>query len=437
MSPAAIVRAAILTVVVLPGLLTEACRRPVSGPARPGSGLPVRVEPKLIGQLGSEHIGNAVFRRGREGPRIAASGNRILEFQVQAPAPVREVVRPTAARYANGACVLDVNDDGFDAMVVGRAAPPDATDLIWFEELPGRVEWETHLIARVRSREGDSEKGFHDLAPFETRGTGGRLSGVVVLAGRRRLSWYERPADPTRTWGEHPIADLGLHGAAGAQSGLVLGDLAGNGRQDIACGNFWIECPLDPAAEAWPVHRYSDWDKRMTPEYPGQAAWVRDVQFGGMNQLDLGDLDCDGVLEIVAADAEIPEARLSVFRRDPGRPGGQWLETVVDTGLYCPHSLVVADADADGRPDILAGEMTAGGWRFPRTPAPRLLLYLNQGKTGFRKHLLHEGWGTHLMRPAPGLLSRGVFVFAADEIQDWYPDMDTRLVGWAIGPAGP
>lgn len=121
---------------------------------------------------------------------------------------------------------------------------------------------------------------------------------------------------------------------------------------------------------------------------------MREVRFGGMSQLDLGDLDGDGALEIVAA-------------------------------------------DADGRPDILTGEMTAGGWRFPRTPSPRLSLYLNQGKLSFQRHILHQGWGTHMMRPAPGLPARGIFVFAADEIQDWYPDMNTRVVGWTITRPGP
>lgn len=50
----------------------------------------------------------------------------------------------------------------------------------------------------------------------------------------------------------------------------------------------------------------------------------------------------------------------------------------------------------------------------------------------FQKHILHEGWGIHMMRMAPGLYPDKTFVFAADEIQNWYDDMTTHIVGWII-----
>ena len=92
------------------------------------------------------------------------------------------------------------------------------------------------------------------------------------------------------------------------------------------------------------------------------------------------------------------------------------------------------DVNKDDRPDIIAGEMTAGGWWFPRIPDPKLYLYLNLGNMKFRKYILHEGWGIHMMRMATVPPDDNVFVFAAEEIQSWYKDMTTHIVGWTISP---
>lgn len=400
--------------------------------SKPGSEIPVKVQTMLIGQLGAEHFGNAVFRRGLNGPRIAASGNRILEFEIKESSNVTEVVPYTSENYSNGACVLDVNNDGTDEVIVGRAGKKEGTDLLWFKEIKGKQRWEEHLIANVKGHKGDSEKGFHDIRPIKVRINKSIENGVVAVTARKRLTWYQVPEDPANPWKEYRIADLPALGADHAQSGLVLGDIAGNGRQDIVCGNFWLECPSDPSKEAWRVHRYSNWDKRTTPMFPGVPAWVENERFGGMNQLGLGDMNGDGMQDIIATDAEIPDARLGIFIRDPDNPDSLWEETILDTSLYCPHNLIITDINKDNLPDIITGEMTAGGWMFPRTPSPKLYLYLNKGNMKFQKFVLHEGLGTHMMSLVPGLFKDKVFIFAADEIQSWYKDMKTHLAGWTI-----
>ena len=114
---------------------------------------------------------------------------------------------------------------------------------------------------------------------------------------------------------------------------------------------------------------------------------------------------------------------------------GPWECHPVDNGLYCPHSLVLADVNADGRLDVLAGEMTAGGWSFPLNPKPRLLLYLNEGHLRFTRHILDTGWGVHEMRLAPPRSDGKLMLYAADEIQlHKFKDMNTHLVSWAICP---
>lgn len=416
-------------------ILSETCICSCHRPSKPGTSdaeMPVKVEPVLIHQLGSEHLGNAIYRIGTEGPRIAASGNRIIEWPIRENAPLTEVVPYKPENYNNGACSMDVNGDGIDEMIVARTVSKEGTDLFWYEEIPGEKLWKEHLIAYVANKGG--EEGIHDIMPFVFKDPGNNIKGVVIVVNRRRVLWYQIPDNVTQQWREHHVADLTDSGAKAAQSGLVTGNIAGNGNPDIVCGNFWAECPAHPDSDPWKVYRYSNWDKRSTPVFPEVPAWVAGERFGGMNQLDLGDMDGDGNADIVATDAEIPNARLGIFRRDLVNPDSLWYETVIDTGLYCPHNLVVTDVNKDSRPDIITGEMTAGGWWFPKTQTPRLYLYLNLGNMKFRKYILHEGRGIHMMVMAKGHHQDNVFVFASDEIQSWYPEMTTHVVGWTISP---
>ena len=296
-------------------------------------------------------------------------------------------------------------------MIVARSLlSKKGIDLLWFQEVPGQPQWKEHLIKHLDSNQSESP---HDIVPLEMKTVGKTLRGVAVIIGRNRLVWNQVPDDPTDPWQECEIATL-----EDSQSGMSVGDLAGHGRPDVACGMFWAECPADPSSGAWQVHRYG-WN---------------DSTWAGMAKTALGDMNGDGRLDIVASEAEIPNARLAAFCRDPAAPNGPWQCTLIETGLYCPHSLVLIDANGDSRLDILVGEMTAGGWDFPLSPAPRVLLYLNQGGLKFQRFTMHTGWGVHEMRLAPPQSDGRIFVYAADEIQLFkFPSMKTHVVGWMIG----
>lgn len=102
-------------------------------------------------------------------------------------------------------------------------------------------------------------------------------------------------------------------------------------------------------------------------------------------------------------------------------------------GLYVPHSLVPVDLDRDGRPDIVAGEMTAGGWKFPLHDNPTVYAFMNQGGLAFRREVLHQGAGAHEMRSARVGPNGRRILYAADEIQlQKFPDMITVVSMWEI-----
>lgn len=365
---------------------------------------------RQLADLGAEHLSHAVYRRTAHGGAVVAWGERVLEWPLEGLESREVVARAGEMQYSNGGCALDIDGDGTDEIVVGRGRSRSCADpeLLWLQETGG-ASWASHAIDKL----GAGPIAPHDIEPISlTLAKGRKLRGVVLVIDRRLLIWYEIPDDPQRPWIRHEIAELPV----ASQSGIAVGDVAGNGRADVVCGTFWAECPADPAQERWRVHRYGRWE---------DAGW------GGMDKLALADMDGDGKLEIIASEAEIPNARLGVFFR-PAQAGGAWKYREIEKGLYCPHSLVVADFDGDRRPDIVVGEMTAGGWDFPLNARPRIIAYLNRAGAPFERHVISEGWGVHEMGLAPRPENGTRTLFAADEIQQKFPKMKTHVSIWTV-----
>src|SRR5262245_10375032 len=206
----------------------------------------LEVRHELLGELGGEHIAHAIHRAGVGGLTIVAWGDRIVEWPLTREGGLREVVSAKSdTGYSNAGCVIDLDKDGAEELVIARGRGRWSRDpqLLWFQEITGQDHWTEHVVARIGTEEDD---GPHDIAPIHfTTPNGDLVRGVVVLISRKKLVWYEIPTELTREWTRH---DIGTFSAAASQSGLAIGDIAGRGRPDIVCGMFWAECPDDPRA---------------------------------------------------------------------------------------------------------------------------------------------------------------------------------------------
>lgn len=373
----------------------------------------VNVRHVLLSDLGKEHIAHAIFRHTPEGGAVVGWGERVVQWPLGRSELTEAQPKRADTEYSNGGCAMDISGDGRDEIIVarGRSRSCSDPDLLWFEETAPGKHWTEHFIAKL----GAGPIAPHDIEPLVLeRAEGATLRGVVAVIDRRQLVWFQIPADPRQPWPRHEIAELPL----ASQSGIAVGDVAEHGRPDVVCGMFWAECPADPTREPWRVHRFGRWE---------------DGGWGGMAKLALADMDGDGHLEIVASEAEIPDARLGVFTRNAGQLDAPWSCREIEKGLYCPHSLVLADLDGDRHTDIIVGEMTAGGWSFPLNDRPRIIAYLNRGKEPFERRVLIEGEGVHEMGLAPISRAGSATIFAADEIQPQkFPEMKTRVNLWTI-----
>lgn len=370
-------------------------------------------EHTVQGLLGEQHLANLVYRKGIDGDKFVGWGRTpITEWSVGSASKNQVVPDDPDHRYSNGGCAIDLDGDGVDEIVTARGSMGNLSDarLMWFKEVEGQDHWDEYEIADMWP---SGHSAPHDIVPYEKED----FRSVIANKARGEIHLFEVPDDPEADWKHHQIGAFPV----GNHSGIEIADINEDGHEDIVSGNFWIEAPADPTAASWTFHRFSEWDDG------GDNEW------GGMNKHGVADFDGDGSLEIVASEAEIPDARLSIFDRRSKDGTRLWNERSLDSGLDVPHSLVVADLNDDGRPDFIVGEMTAGGWDFPYNPNPKIYAYINQGGMEFEKTVLYEGWGVHEMRIFHESYNGNIMVYGADEIQPQkFDGMNTHVSYWLI-----
>ncbi len=239
----------------------------------------------------------------------------------------------------------DINKDGWlDQIVVGF--PGDAA--IWYEnpKNDGSGHWKAHEIWHSACNETPI---YADLF-----GTGQR---VLVMGWQPRgkdnegtMAWFAPAADPTSPWEMHAVSELGgpqKMGIPGTQKfshGLGVGDLNGDGREDLllsGASRFGVVLAGQKGLKFKTLASY---------ESPRNEA-----RFG---DLIVGDLNADGQPDIVltdvvdhfvefatfGADNDLTRAfAFKIFEKKATRRGAE-LE---------PRDLALGDVDGDGRTDLI------------------------------------------------------------------------------------
>jgi len=377
------------------------------------------VEQIIQGYLGPNHLANLVYRKGSNGDKFVGWGRTpMTEWPVGSASKRQVLPSDPNKRYSNGGCAMDIDGDGVDEIITacGSMANLSNASLMWFKEVEGQKYWEEHEIASIWP---GGYTAPHDVVPYIKTISGKTFKAVLVNKARHELHLFVVPESPEDKWAHYLVGKFPVRN----QSGITLADINNDGNVDIVSGNFWIEAPDDPTQVPWNFHRFCTWDDN------GNYRW------GGMNKHGVADFDGDGLLDIVASEAETADGRLSLFVRTSKDGTGLWKEIPLESGLKVPHSLVVADFNNDGKQDFIVGEMTAGGWDFPMNPNPKIYMFVNDGKQKFQQSVLYEGWGVHEMRLYPKRINGKIVVYASDEIQPQkFINMNTHVSYWLISP---
>lgn len=231
----------------------------------------------------------------------------------------------------------DINGDGWPDQIVigfpGKAA-------YWYENPKGKPgHWPQHEISPSACNETplytDLFKDGHRVLVMGSQPKGKENEG--------QMAWFTPGSDPSQLWEKHAISEPSRPGKEipGTQRfahGLGVGDLNGDGRQDVICTGGWWEQPESgrPASTAWVFH----------PAPLGDA----------VADMIAYDVNHDGKADVIASSAH----RYGIwwFEQGEAKEGSPvftkhdlFPELVSET-----HALIAVDINGDGLKDLITGK---------------------------------------------------------------------------------
>jgi hypothetical protein len=240
-----------------------------------------------------------------------------------------------------GGAALDVNADGWIDFVSCGA---------WYEN--PQSPRDRPFVLRVFDA---NLQAVHDLILGDVNGDG--RTDVLTMSDQNDVRWYAIPSDPHETWTATRIGPA-------VHSGISLGDVDADGDQDVVRSNVWFENAA--GGRTWTMHTMSEPWGANEPAFAVNATQTATV-----------DLNRDGRLDVVICDGENPNSKIAWLEAPPDPRSGPWqihpLPRADDAPRGALHSLIVADFDRDGDPEIFTVEME----RFPGARPPRWFMWEN------------------------------------------------------------
>jgi hypothetical protein len=251
-----------------------------------------------------------------------------------------------AGDFTTDAESFDVDRDG-DVDILISAVSRD--EIEWWENTGTPFQesgWVRHPIGQYNA---------HDLEAGDLNGDGRTDIVMFRKENPKQLTWFECPSDPRERWPARVIDSL-------PGEGLAIGDIDGDGDQDISASSRWYENKTGDGT-TWLAHQIT-------------------TNWGASCRSVISDMNGDGLMDVVLSHSE-GKGRVSWFENP------SWAEHEIEGDiLEGAHSLEVGDLDGDGDPDVVTGEMHTSTQK-------RVLAYENLGSGKTWNRVLLSTSGTH------------------------------------------
>jgi hypothetical protein len=334
------------------------------GPAR--AVLP-RFEYHKIAEVGNQMGQTSLVDIDKDGDLDWVVGERTRTWWFEYVGPDQWVQHDLGqgARTDVGGTAFDIDGDGWIDQVTGTA---------WYRNTgkPRTEPFERYDVGAL---------SCHDEVAADINGDG-RLDVVAISDQKDQVLtvWQEIPANPRDKWTVHKIGG-GIHGGVGPHG---IGDLDGDGDNDVVRGDVWFENVDGKGGQ---------WQERTGLTPPGGN---RPERYGLAIKVWVCDMDKDGDPDIVEAEADAVDARVMWFENKGKARSWQCHLLSADHTRLDFHSLAVADFDNDGDLDVYSG----GGPLSQDTP--KCLIWENvDGKGGqWKEHTILVGKECHEAKAA-------------------------------------